>query len=132
MFIFRYQSTESFYSTAKRWWKDWNFNIIAEEALPKNVAVCYLNDGTPIYAVFVYFTDSSLVWLGFPVSNKNIAWKDKKGGLTYLIQELTNYLSANGVRMVITTTSSNSFSQSLEANGYVVGDSDVKHYIKTL
>lgn len=127
MFSVAIEHTQGVYPTICKFWNSWSFPIIPIENLPKMCAVCSY-DNIPIYAVFIYRTDSSLCWLGFPCSDKNISYKLKKGGLEVLVKETIQYCKNIGCKLIVTTTNSNSFGNALENSGFHLGDTNTNHY----
>ena len=56
----RLESKDTFYDTLCEWWADWKFPVVAITSLPERIFVVS-NDGVDLYAIPVYFGDSSCV-----------------------------------------------------------------------
>lgn len=124
-------SKDDFYETFCNWLNSQSFPLINKEVLPEIVFVCS-NDDVPCYCVWVYFTNSKLAWIAFPASNKNVNYKKKQGGLTFLINYVCDYLKRKKTLTVFTTSGTESVIKSLEENNFEIGDSKISHFIKKL
>lgn len=122
---------EEFYSEFCKFCDQHKFPRIHSEVLPELCFVCYL-DNTPVYCVWLYRTDSKLAWLSFPISNKNIVFNQRKGGLEFLFNYVESYCKRKGVKILFTTSSTESIIESLEKQGWEIGDKNVNHYSKIL
>lgn len=120
-----------FYPTYSKWVEGHNFPLVSDLILPENVFVVY-NGEVPIYCIWVYFTDSRLSWVAFPASNKNVNYKQKIGGMEFLLKEVTKYCKRKKILMMITTSNTESINEALLKADFVVGDKGVNHFYKTL
>lgn len=130
-FSVKKHSKEYFYETFCKWLETQKFPLINEVVLPENCFVAYVDD-IPCYCVWIYFTDSKLVWLAFPASNRNVSYKKKQGGLDYLINYVCDYLKRKKIASVITTSNTENVVKVLERTGFDLGDTNTNHYIKKL
>lgn len=124
-------SKEEFYEIYAKWLSEHNFPVLNEKILPENFFVCY-QENLPIYAMPLWFTDSKICIIAFVVSNKNINYKKKIGGLDYLIQEMCKYAKRKNLLTVYTTTTTQKVIDSLIKNGFFNGDLDSSQFFKTL
>jgi len=124
--------TEKFYPTMQRWWKGQNFPDVSPSMLPENTLVCYNEEDNPTYSVCFYNTDSNLAWLGWEIANPELSSEQKKGGLEFLFKAACKLAENLGYQVVFTTSKTPAIKANLEKSGFVVGDEDVNHYIKTL
>lgn len=131
MFTVKKETKKDFYPTYCKWLETHNFPAISDLLLPENVFVLYA-DEVPCYCIWVYFTDSKLCWIAFPASNKNVNFKKRTGGMEFLLDEVLKYCKRKKIKMVITTSGTESIMNSLLNSGFSVGDQGVNHYIKTI
>ena len=83
------------------WWKDWRWTAPPKDFLPDNGKGGYvvLEGETPICAGYIYFTNSSVGWCDWIVSDFN--YKDKvkrKEALKFLVSILTEALTQGGCK----------------------------------
>jgi N-acetylglutamate synthase-like GNAT family acetyltransferase len=119
-------SKEEFYEVFSKWLDLHNFNRINKEVLPENCFVVYKDD-LPIYSFWVYFTDSKLMWIAFPASNKNVNYKKRIGGMEVLLEHIKQYAKRKGIITLFTTSSTESIIGSLTNCGFEIGDTNVNH-----
>lgn len=132
IFKVKKHNTDDVYEMMCEFWDLHKFPKISRKILPKNTFVVYVND-VPAYTTSFYFTDSeSLAWLGWQISNPKLKYKDKKGALTHLMNYICEYAKSNNIKMILTTSSTESAITSLKESGFQEGDMNVNHYIKTL
>lgn len=67
------------------WWEDWEWEQVPTASLPEH-GVVVESDGKPIYAGFIYKTDSNICLFEFIISDKMAGRELKAGGLDFLIQ----------------------------------------------
>ncbi len=126
-FEVRKHSKEEFYDIFSAWLDNHHFPRIHKDVLPEVVFVCYKED-IPIYSCWIYRTDSKLMWLAFPASNKNVNYKKRIGGMEVLLNHIKEYAKKKGIRTLFTTSGSESIIQSLTNVGFEIGDKSVSHY----
>ena len=130
-FTVRKHSKEEFYNTYKHFLEQHQFPVINSEILGQNIFVCYAEE-TPIYAMPLWFTDSKICVIAFVVSNKNINYKKKIGGLDFLIEQMCKYAKRKNLLSVYSTTTTQKVIDSLIKNGFVHGDLDSSQFFKML
>lgn len=130
-FIVKKHSTDEVYDLMCSFWDLHKFPRINRLILPENTFVVYRDD-TPIYTTCIYWTDSKLAWLAWPISNKNASHKLREGGLVVLTNHIINYAKKKGLKMIITTSNTDSIVRSLESTGFELGDRNVDHHIKMI
>lgn len=113
------------------WWKAWSFPCPPRECLPKNGLIVCDEEG-PLYAGFLFFTDSNIAWMEWIVSNKEASPERKRGALDYLVFLFSEMAKGAGVRYVFTSTVRTEFVNSLRRCGFDVGDKGVYQLIKNL
>jgi hypothetical protein len=82
--------------------------------------------------MWFYFTDSKLAWLAFPASNNKIAYKKRDGGLRFLLNHIENYAKKKGIKMLFTTSNTESVVKVLTTSDFLEGDVNVSQYFKKL
>jgi hypothetical protein len=130
-FSVKRHSKSEFYETFEKWLFNHNFPIINEILLPENVFVAY-NEDVPIYCMWFYFTDSKLAWLAFPCSNNKITYKKRDGGFRFLLNHIENYAKKKGIKMLFTTSDTESVIEVLTTSDFLPGDLKVNQYFKIL
>lgn len=141
MFKFRIENREAYYTTLCDWWRQWGFPILSKSTVPNRIFVCYIEKrdsaSAPtrvldLYAVPIYATDSSMVWLGFPTSNKSASIEDKKGALTYIMDVISTCLKYEGIETIITTSKTPKLMEAFKEEGYQESDQGTNYYTKKL
>ncbi len=119
-------SKNEIYSIVKQWWIKRNFPIVAYALLPETAYVYSVGD-EDVAIVFLYKTDSILLWSAYPTTNPDVSKEIREDSLTYLNDVIAD---DNPDMLIFTTTSNDRIEQSLINSGYTKGDENVKHYIK--
>lgn len=132
MINFKYRLIEDDdYELLCSWWNSWRFPCPPRECLPKNgLIVC--DDEGPLYAGFLFFTDSNIAWMEWIVSNKEASPKRKRGALDFLVSLFSEMAKGANVKHVFTSTVRPEFVNSLCRCGFEVGDKGVFQLIKNL
>ena len=126
-FEVRKHSKEEFYDVFSTWLDNHQFPRIHKDVLPENVFVC-LKEEIPIYCIWTYFTDSKLMWIAWPASNKNVNHKKRIGGMEVLLEHVKNYAKRKGIMTLFTTSGTESIINSLTSVGFEIGDKSINHY----
>lgn len=122
-----------FYETLVEMWKLHNFPIVTYNRLPNRIFVAYTEDlSVVLYAVPVYITDSTMVQIGFPTSNKLASKEVKKGVLVELIKIIEIVMKSQGYDLIYTTSSTPPIVEVLEKTGFDISDESVTYYTKTI
>lgn len=119
-------SKNEIYQTVTKWWIKRNFPIVAYPLLPETAYVYTVGD-EDVAIVFLYKTDSTLVWSAYPTTNPESSKEFREKGLLELNQVI---VEDNHDMLVFTTTSNPRIEQSLIKAGYEKGDENVNHYVK--
>lgn len=69
------------------------------------------------------------MWIAFPASNKNVNYKQRIGGMEFLLEHIKNYAKKKGIMTLFTTSSTTSVVDSLTNTGFEVGDKNVNHFL---
>ena len=119
------------YPVVEQWWRDWGWAAVLPSMLSDDGIIVYRDD-KPIYAGWIYFTQTSLCWFEFVVSDKNATKEEKKGGVDYLIQTAETIMKYNGASMIWHQTNNESLIHILKRNGWVEGDLNCTQVCKRL
>lgn len=113
------------------WWKAWGWpEPPTLDMLPEGYLIS--NDGVPIYAGFIFYTGTTIGWLEFVVSNRTASPAQRREGLGYLIEVISNIAKYKGVKVLFTSTNYSAFKNSLMKQGFEIGDTDVFQLTKKL
>lgn len=123
---------ELFYPIVEEWCKGNNFPIVDSGLLSDKVFVCFNDKEKPTHCISVYFTNSGICWIGFPITNPKIDIVEKKECLNYLLQSLVFMINEMGYRYIFTTSKTKTIEDKLQTLGFHIGDSNVNHYILKL
>ena len=82
--------------------------------------------------MFLLFIVKILAWLAFPCSNNNIPYKKRDGGLRFLLNHIENYAKKKGIKMLFTTSNTESVVKVLTTSDFSEGDLKVTQYFKRL
>lgn len=123
--------TDNDYNLLCEWWNAWKFPPPPKDCLPRNGLIVY-NEDIPVYAGFLYFTDSNIAWMEWVVSNKNCPVVKKKGGLQYLVSLMSEMARSAGMKYLYTSTVRPEFVNSLNKCGFITGDTGVSQLIRRL
>jgi len=126
------QEKKAFYPIYEAMCKKHKFPAFAYPILPQSCFVCYNENKEVLYSMWAYNTDSSLIWLAFPVSNLDIKPEDRIGAFDYLISEIEEWAKQQNYLFVFTTTGNDSVVNALVNNEFKVGDTNVDHYYKII
>lgn len=121
---------EYFYPTYELWCSGHKFPRLWIENIEESF-VCFM-DKEPIYNVFFWSTKSKICVLGFPVSNPSISYKEREGGLEYLIDKVSQYAKEKGFSLMWTTSATERVIESLNKTGFKLGDTNINQYSKVL
>ena len=125
----RLVNRSKFYSTYCEWCKLLDFPIVAVSVLPKECLVCS-KDGIDIYSVWLYKTNSCLLWLAWPLTNREAPKELKAGGLDFLFAEAEKFAKERGFTVLFTTSNTERVIDSLIENKFQVGDVNVNQFFK--
>lgn len=109
------------------WWDDWGWEGVPSlKMLPQGYLVYDEESLIPLYAGFIYYTGTTMAWMEYIVSNKNADIQLKKGALNYLIEVMSTIAKNNGVEAIFTSTSNDSFVNSLRKCNFIVSEKNTQ------
>tara|TARA_R110002073_G_scaffold3315_6_gene22359 strand:- start:21606 stop:22028 length:423 start_codon:yes stop_codon:yes gene_type:complete len=129
-FNVRIEQKEDFYPTFKKWCTAREFPCIPLRQID-TVFVCYL-DNVAVYSCFFWNTNSTFGVVGFPMSNPNVPYSEKRGGLTTLFDQITLTAKAGGYEIIWTTSDTDRVIEGLTEVGFKTADLKVDQYYKRL
>lgn len=123
--------TKDFYPTMVQWWKGNNFNVVSPSLLPEYTFVVY-NGETATYSMCFYNTDSNLAWLGWQLKNPKTTKEQRKGNLKELFTFIQKYAKSLNYQIIFTTSNTKPVEDVMLDLDYLIGDTNVKHYLKII
>lgn len=120
---------EEDYQELLTWWKWHRFPAPAIEMLP-NSGVMISKKEINICAGYIYFTNSSICWVEFIVSNPNYRESDRKEAIKEVIQQLTSIAKDNGFKAVYTNLKNPSLIKYFKEVDYQEGSIQTTEMIK--
>lgn len=127
--------TEEDYPTLCEYWKFWRFPVPLQVCLPDNgtCGAMVMKDGVNIVAGFIYFTNSTMAWIEFIVSNPGVKdKKERKEAIRYLIAELCGIAKQEGYLLAYTSIKHPNLIHHYEACGFATGSKGTVEMIKIL
>lgn len=131
----RYLSENDYETILTEWWKGWRWTPPSREMLPQNGTggVIVSIDGEDICAGFIYFTNSSMAWLEYIVSNPSYKERgNRKIALKKLINVLSSLANDNGFKYIYTSLKNKHLIDRYSECGFISGDSNCQEMIKIL
>lgn len=125
----RIEQTKEFYATAVSWWNMHDFPPPHIVFLPQKVFVVSENNND-LYAMFVYETDSGLLFIAFPIRNKK--FPQNETAFSYLLSEIEKWALKRGYSYLYTTSPISYLDKLFLSKGFVYGDKNVNQYIKVI
>lgn len=113
------------YKVFCQWWKDWGWDAIPYEFLPQNsVVIC---DEKPLCAVFLYKTDTPIIWAENYISDKHM--KGRNEAMDMLIREVKIKVKDMGGSVIMSAVKHNMLAKRLMDNDFVQADTGLTNYI---
>lgn len=112
--------TEEDYPVLCRWWKENRFPAPPQDCLPSNGTggIMVSKGEIDICAGFIYFTNSKLSWIEFPVADFNYRGNDRAEALQFLINELTGIAQRQGFKAVFSSVKNQNLINHFDACGF--------------
>lgn len=110
-----------------KWWKAWGWPPIPQAFLPPNSLVVCSNDGTPIAAVFLYRTDTPIIWAENYISDRESL--DRREAMEVLIDYIKPRAKELGALAVMSVVKHNGLARRLQGAGFTPADEKLTSYI---
>jgi hypothetical protein len=113
------------YETFCNWWTQWGWTPLPYEFLPVNsLVVCNPN---PVCAVFLYQTDTPIIWAENYISDKQ--GQDRGEAMNRLIEAIPERAAELGASVVMSAVRHNGLAKRLSAAGFAQADTGLTNYI---
>lgn len=109
------------------WWKAWGWPAIPYEFLPPNSLVICEDSDKPICAVFLYRTDSPVIWAEHYISDRTAP--DRREAMVALIDYIKPRAKELGAIAVMSAVKHNGLARRLADAGFARGDEKLTNYI---
>lgn len=128
----RYLNDADYSDTLVKWWESWGWTAPSRDMLPENGTggVMVSKEGIDICAGFVYFTNSTMAWVEYVVSNKDYRMSDRAEAIELLITTLSVIARDNGYKFVYASVKNKPLIHKYERCGFKIGDHDCQEMIK--
>lgn len=111
------------YKTFCEWWEQWGWPAVPESFIPPQ-SIVVEQDGKPICAVFIYKTDTPIIWAENYISDRNSHLRGK--ALDFLIAEM---LSTFKNCVIMSSVKNRSLAKRLETGGFIKCDENLTNYV---
>lgn len=102
-----------------------------EDCLPKDTGLVVENEGVPICAGFLYFTNANICALEFLICDYTVEKNIKKEAISLLIDNLVEMAKKNSYKYIFSSTNNAGLSYRFKKAGFLKSDL-VYNYIKVL
>lgn len=111
--------TETDYETYKSWWDGWGKKAPERDLLPTTGCVV-LKEGKPVFAGFVYTSNSKLGWIGFFCGDPKASARTRVGAMVYAIEFLESTAQVMGLRALMAFSDQPAITKVMHRRGYKV------------
>ncbi len=131
-FSFRKLSEDDYENILKGWWDRWGWPHLPMNFLPNlDEGGLMISKGEiDICAMFIYFTNSKICYLGFSISNPEYKEKDRSKAIDKLIELSTKEAFNKGYEYVYSVANKDSLIESHKKSGFNIGNSNCSEMIK--
>jgi len=125
---------ESDYELLCKWWKAFRWAAPPRDFLPQNGTggLMIENNGVPVVAGFIYFTNSAVAWSEFIISNFDYKEEDRKEAIKILIMELSELARKKGSKYVYTVVKNQNLKKAYKEIGFLDGSTKVDEMFMVL
>ena len=124
-------NVEQHYEMLLGWWKEQGFPTVPILALPRT-GIVIKNENEYIYAMFIYFTGSSIAWVEWIVGNPEAKPGVKRGGIQYGIESLSTIAKFNGADSLFISAKHGGLINSLKKCDFSITDIEMTNLIKKI
>jgi hypothetical protein len=117
-----------------KWWKDWGGEIPPRDSLANNGTGGFMvsKGDTDICAGFAYYTNSSIAFCEFVVSNYNYREKDRNKAIEFLIESVCLACKEAGYKFMWASVQNKNLINKYKNTGYIQTQSNCVELIKHL
>lgn len=102
------------------------------EILPKTGFICYDDNNIPLSAGFYYLTNSSVIWLGWFVTNPKADYVLRRRGLDLIIDEIIKVGKESNYKFIFGESNNEALCKIYKRNNFLVGDKNSTQYIRRI
>ncbi len=115
-----------------KWWSDWGFPAPPpKESIPETSYIAFDGD-TPVCFCSLYFTNSSMAWLTWLLSNKEYRKKPhRRYIMNAMIDSVSHFARQQGCSLVYTVSNNRFAVEAFEIAGFKKASSNATELIKT-
>lgn len=131
--ITRLYNNKTDYATLTAWWTAHDWLVVPEHALPPLGLVVESTAGSPIAAVFLYQTDSSICWVEWLVADPNTDKHLRDVAINIVLNDIADIARDYGYKAIFTSSAFSQLTDRLsEKHEFIVTDKNMTHLIKSL
>lgn len=119
------------YATLKVWWEQWGWKPFPQMFLPQN-GVVVEHDNNMVCAVFLYLTDTPIIWMENYISDKEKKPSIRSQALYLMIEEAKEKAKRLGANMVMSSVNHAGLARKLRVNGFKKADDGLTNYVGVL
>ena len=126
--------TEKDYDLLVKWWSDWGWDPVPQDMLPENgkSGIMIEDNKKPIIAGFLFWSNSSMVWLDWIVSDKKYSKLTRAKALYVLINTTEEMVKKAGKKYMITVSDNKSLIATFNKKGWSVDKEPLHKIIKKI
>ena len=116
----------------RQWWKSQQDIDLDINSMLSDLGYIAYQEGMPIAACWLYFTNSPVAWLGFPIANPEADSETRNVALDQIFDKLHLEAGERGHKLIWTTSAVKPIQERLGKHGYTLGDKQVNQYWKAV
>jgi len=108
------------YKILVEWWKGWKWPVLPKEALPSNGkgGIMVYKKDILVVAGFLYWSNSTMVWLDWIISNPKYKENDRQEAIEVLIKSAEDMVKAQGGGVMMSISRSKSLLKTHKTLGW--------------
>jgi hypothetical protein len=123
--------TPDLYDELVAWWQAWGWSPIPKDFLPADGIVVSF-DKKNICAVFMYRTNTPICWAENYISCKDADKGVRQWALDLLIESLVEKAPSMGIKLIMSSINHPVLGKRLEKSGFVVSDTNMTTYMRSV
>lgn len=121
--------TKEDYPIFCKWWEQWGWSAIPYIFIPQNsIVVC--DESGPICAVFLYKTDTPIIWAENYISDKKS--KLRSEAVEFMIKSIAEHAQALGAMAIMSSVKHKVLASRLECAGFTKTDDGLTNYMMVI